>query len=376
MNAMFMKVPATRRGLSALLLLALVGMVLVFAIVRVYERLQPTLPLPVPPLAVETVRLEPAPFRLVRHYTGTVTAIKRVQLSAQVNARVLLVHHHEGETVAQGDVLITLDATELEDEVKRLEASGQRIRADLAFWQRQLERDLRLLKQKLIAPKQRDESRRMVRTLTASLQENRHTLAVARTRLGYATIRAPFAGRIQQLLAEAGELAAPGKPMLELVAPWSLKAVVTVPQKDMARLAVGVPVTLSLPVLGYSWQTVVNRIYPAVDAITRNATFEALVPESLAGPLPGMAIEAAVTVQREEGVLAIPHQALLRRKDGVGVFVVQADKARWRRVETGAAQEGLVWVRKGLEAGDEVIVTPDPRLVEGTRVMVPHGAAS
>ncbi len=373
---MFMKVHATRRGLSALLMLALAGTVLVFAIERVYERMQPTRLQPVPPLAVETIYVQPAPFGLVRHYTGTVSAIKRAQLSAQVNATLLRVHHREGEMVAKDEVLITLDATELESEVERLNSIGQRIRADLAFWERQLERDQQLLKQKLVSPRQRDDSRRMVLTLTASLQENLHALDAAHTRLGHTTIRAPFTGRIQRLLTETGELAVPGKPMLELVAPWPLKAVVTVPQQDLARMTVGEPVELSLPVSGYSWQTVVSRIYPAVDAVTRTATFEAPVPESLAGLLPGMAIEAAVTIQREEAALAIPHQALLRRKDGAGVFVVQADRAHWRHVTAGTAREGLIRIRKGLVPGDEIIVTPDPRLVEGRRVTVHQGVSS
>ncbi len=366
-----------QRRLSAVLLLLVVGVVTVFAALRVFERLQPMSPPPAPVLAVETLRLAPAAFTVSRRYTGSVVAVNRVMLPGRVNARVLTVHSREGDAVEQGDVLVTLDDVELEAETQRLEAASVRIQAELTFWHKQLKRDRRLLEQNTISQKQRDESLRMVNTLQASLDENSYSREIARARLGYSKVYAPFSGRIQQVMIEAGDQAAPGKALLELVSTQSLKAVVTVPQKDLGLLHTGMEVLLQpTSQQAHGWRSSLEKIYPALDRSTRNATFEAPIPPDAQHLLPGMGLRAVVTVARDDAALAIPQQALLHRRNGAGVFIVEEGVARWRDLETGARQGGLVRVLSGVTTGDEVIITPDPGLQDGAEVSVPAEGSS
>ncbi len=364
-----------KKALSALLLLALVAVVVVFAVRRIKERLRPLELAPTPPVAVETLEVSPRPFAVTRRYTGSVEAVRRVRVAARMTGRVLRIHHREGEAVEEGALLVTLDAAELADEVQRLEAAQRRTRAELDFWKKQLERDERLLAARTIARTKRDETRRMVDTLTAALDETRYALAAARTRLGYAEIRAPFAGRIQALLTELGDMAVPGKPLVELVAPGSLRAVIRVPEQDLGRLRLGTPVTVRVPSAGRKLSCRVDRIYPAVDPATRNGSFEARLPDARR-LRPGMAVEAEVTLAREAKAVVVPHQAVQRRKGGTGVFVARAGVARWRPVETGEVQGGEVRVLSGVEPGDRVIVTPDPRLQDGTPIASADGGGS
>ncbi len=364
-----------KRALSALLLLALLAVVGVFAARRVKERLRPLEPVPTPPVAVETLEVGPGPFAVTRRYTGSVEAARRVRVAARMTGRVLQVHRREGEAVDKGALLVTLDAAELADEVQRLEAARRRTLAELDFWKKQLARDERLLAARTIARTKRDETRRMVDTLTAALDETRYALAAARTRLGYAEIRAPFAGRVQALLTELGDMAGPGKPLVDLVATAPLKAVVRVPEQDLGRLRPGAPVTVRVPSVGRRLSCRVDRIYPALDPATRNGTFEARLPDAR-GLRPGMAVEAEVTLARDPKALAVPHQAVQRRRGRTGVFVARAGVARWRPVETGEVQAGRVRVLSGLEPGDRVIVTPDPRLRDGTPIAPGPGGGS
>ncbi len=364
----------TRRQLSGALLLGLVLLVVVFAAIRISERLRPTEAKPEPVPSVRVERLQPRTFVIERRYTGTIESVRRSRIAAQLSARVTAVLHREGEWVGENDILIRLDETETAEEVQRLEAAGARIRADLAFWRRQLERDRELLQKSLISSKQRDESRRMVETLEASLRENGHALDAARTRLGYAVVRAPFAGRIQSLSVETGELAVPGRQLVELVAREPLKAVITVPQRDMDRLAEGQPVRLALPVREFGWEARVARIYPAVDPATRNARFEASVPSARKDILPGMAVTATVTLATFDDAITVPHEALRRRREGQGIFVVERQTAHWRKVDPGPTREGRILIHEGLSAGETIVVTPDPRLRDGGRVVIADGA--
>ncbi|RLB31817.1 MAG: hypothetical protein DRH11_12750, partial [Deltaproteobacteria bacterium] len=94
---------------AGVLLLALIGLVVFFGVHRIQERLKSTPPVPRPPLAVETMQVDPGPFTVTRPYTGSIVATRRALISARVSARVKRVRYREGETVKKGNLLITLD---------------------------------------------------------------------------------------------------------------------------------------------------------------------------------------------------------------------------------------------------------------------------
>jgi len=365
-----------RKRSSAILLLTLLAMVLFFAIQRVQERLQPV-PVPVPaPLAVETLALTPAPFKLRARYVGSVVAGRVAQIPAQVGARVVAIKYREGDWVEQEDVLIHLDDRELGNEIQRLRATEQRLRSDLDYWQRQNRRNVTLRQQKVIPESQLDESRRMVDSLQASLHENAEALANAEIRLDYTQIRAPFAGRVGRLMTEVGDVAVPlSKPLLELVSLNDMKAVVSVPQVDLARLSRGLAVEIDIPAANLRLERRIEKIYPQLDPVTRNATFETCLgcgPETLSeGLYSGMTLVATVVLARHEVALSIPHHALRRHGETQGVFLFEDGEARWRAVQTGAVEGGRVLIRSGLAAGEQLIVTPDSRLRDGLAVIVP-----
>ncbi|MCF6211863.1 MAG: efflux RND transporter periplasmic adaptor subunit [Gammaproteobacteria bacterium] len=365
-----------RKKSAAILLLILVAMVLFFAIQRVQQRLQPIPLLASAPLAVEALTLAPGPFSIHVDYVGSVMAGRVVQIPAQVGARVMAVEHREGDRVEQGDLLIRLDDRELANEIQRLRANEQRLRSDFDYWERQNRRNITLRQQKVIAENQLDESRRMVDSLRASIHENAEALANAEIRLGYTRIHAPFAGRIARLMTEVGDLAVPlSKPLLELVSLQAMKALVSVPQVDIGRLSSGLVVNLEIPAANLHLARRIEKIYPLLDPVTRNATFEVCLncaPEALPASLyPGMALEATVVLAQYDEALSIPHHALLWRGDEQGVFLFEDGVARWRPLQSGAVEGGRVLIRSGLKAGDRLIVTPDFRLQDGLAVAVP-----
>lgn len=362
-----------RRQLTALILLGgLLGVVAVFAGLRLQERLRPP-PMQVrSPLAVKAVTLEPGTFILARRYTGSIEAERRVVLSAQLTASVTAVPHREGAQVRARDLLIRLDPSEQTQETQRLTAASARIKADLAFWRGQLTRDETLFRDRVITARAVEETRRTVASLEASLRENRHALETAHTRRGYAEVRAPFDGVVQRVHVLPGELAVPGKPLLEVVAAEPLKAVVPVPQADLADLRAGLAGRITVPAIDGVWEGHVDRVYPALDEATRSATLEMFLPRGLAALRPGMMATVDVELVRREGVLTVPHQAVHERNGTSGVFAVDGEQARWRPVTVGPAQGGAVLIEQGLRPGERVIVTPDPGLADGLAVLAVH----
>ncbi len=367
-----MNKPGKHKRLPLLMVLFLLGLVLALAAQRVVQRLEPLSVRQAPPLAVEVVDLQPGPFVLTRHYTGSLAAARTVELGARINSRVVAVHHREGEQVQKGELLISLDNGEQRNEIERLEAQGRRLRAELAYWQSQYQRSSQLLQQQAVSERVYEEALRMRDSLGASVEENAKALANARLKLEYTRIRAPFDGRVERVLTEEGGMVqAYGRALMVLASSGAMKAVVAVPQADLDWIRPGLAVRLRLPALGLSRQSRIHRLYPALDPATRNARFEAWLGDGDEGGLglyAGMAVEAQVVVEAHDAALAVPRRALRESGPGHGVYLAVDGRARWRQVQTGGHAGGRVLIRGGLKPGERVIVTPDPRLRDGVAI--------
>lgn len=350
------------------LLVSLLVIALLVAL-RLYLRLQPLEAEPAAPLVVETLRLSPQPFVQLLHASGTIEAEHRVVLSSQLATRIEALPWREGDSVVTGDQLVRLDASQQREEVARLTATMDRVKADLGFWRQQLKTDRGLLKDGGISRQQVDDTRRQVASLEASLRETQQSLNSAQTRLGYADVRAPFEGELQRIHVQPGEFVQPGAALLEIVATEQLKAVVSVAEVDVQKLRLQSHARIHVAATGQSWRGEVSRIYPALEQGSRTATLEILLPQHVGGVLPGMAASVDIELLRRDQALVVPSHSLHHRGSETGVFLLAEGVARWRVVQVGASQHGRVQIVSGLSSGDELITTPHPQLTDQRPVL-------
>ena len=231
--------------------------------------------------------------------------------------------------------------------------------------------------------------------------------------MSYALIHAPFTGMVQRLESEVGELAMPGKALLELVATQSLRAVFSVPQKDIIEMVPNIGdsllktgnigenigdsllktgdailhnsqalkkqnpslsikkkirVKLIAPFLHKTMMTHIDHIYPALDNITRNATFDVHLATNLGKLRPGMTIDAIVIQAEFKKAIVLPAVSIRIKSGQRGVYVVEKNIAHWRSVGVGQAQGKQIRIVSGLKSGEIVVITPDSRLQNGSRV--------
>jgi RND family efflux transporter MFP subunit len=335
----------------------------------VRQTLMPEPPSPAAPVAVAVEILKPGPLEVVRSWRGSIDVDERAVLSTQITAEVVELPFREGALVEQGDVVYRLDDAELQAELARLDAVIERLAGELETARRELSRQRDLYARQLSPEKALDDASQRADSLAAQMREADASRNLLATRLAYATTRAPFSGRIQRLHLQRGELARAGSPVLELVAEGGLKAVARVAQNDIRHVREGLPVTLTVPALDQHWPGHIDRVYPALDQASRNATVAALFPDEAGGQVrPGMAVIMAARLVSQDDALTAPIQAIHGEPGASHVFVLDGVHALRRRVELGASQDGRVHITAGLSAGDELIVTPDPRLRDGQRV--------
>jgi len=335
------------------------------------------------PVAVTTVVVSEGTVVHTRHVLGTAIGADEADISPRVMAQVMEVRVREGDAVTRGDLVVLLDARELEDAVAQAEASVQAAKEGLAAAEigRAAQRDAtardqRLYEAKAISQEEWDRSRATDAASAAHLESARAQVEVAvkrldqaRTRLGYCRITAPVTGVVARRLADPGDLGVPGKPLLEIVRQKNVRVRASVPPADLTDLEVGRSVTLTLG--DRSIDASVSRVFPAMGQ-SHLATFEA----DLASPPPGFVSGATVGVDvhlsSAEG-LTVPSDAILEGESRVWVFKVVDDTVRPLEVTVVDRSLTSVVVDGPLAAGDVVITARPSRLMtfaDGVKVQV------
>ena len=194
-------------------------------------------------------------------------------------------------------------------------------------------------------------------------------LAIAERQLSDATVLAPFDGTVAARLAEPGEMAAPGKPVVKLTGTRELKALAFLPARHYAEVVPGETAVEVRAGGAEAVGAVVAAKSPAIDPKLRVFEIKALL-EGSETAAPGAMADFRVVFERREG-LSVPQEAVLARAAGTVVFVAQADgTAKEVPVEVGLRDGGRAEIRSGLAAGDAVIVQGQTQLYDGRKVNI------
>jgi HlyD family secretion protein len=250
-------------------------------------------------------------------------------------------------------------------------AQIERAKAALTFARRDVERLRALAKAGSIADAQLERSELELRTLGVELTSTEFAAKVADYELQMAeaargrltsgktydelTIPSPITGKVLRVLRESEGAVQPGTPLLEIGDPKALEIAVDVLTSDAVRIAPGANVYLErwggAPLKG-----VVRRIEPS--AFTK--LWVALGD--------GYRVEAKIVVWRAENVLKLPASATFRHGGGWAVYARRGNVARLVPVELGHSSGLEIELHRGLHAGEQVIVHPSDRLVDGISV--------
>ena len=212
----------------------------------------------------------------------------------------------------------------------------------------------------------------------AQVDQARAALARARLQLEEAVLVAPFAGTVASVDVSVGELASSAKPAIVLVDLSALHLDITVDEIDIGRIKVGQKATITLDAFpDVELKGRVTRIDPVGTVVQGVVTYGVRIEiEPTEVPIrPGMTANVDILVERREGVLMVPNRALRRDGKGKYVEVLTGGQRQRRYVTTGLSNESFTEVVKGLEEGEQVIVSA-PRenvLEQGGGLRLPFG---
>ena len=286
--------------------------------------------------------------------TGYVEADDPISVSAQLTAPVKAVLVEEGTPVKRGQPLVVLDEGETRGLLAQAQAQAKGASLDE-------HRQLTLFGQGWVTGSARDAA-------VASADATHAAVSAAQAKLAQTTVRAGIDGVVLKRDVYPGDLATPGKELLELGDPARIRVTATVDERDIPRVRVGQKVVMSTDALpGRILSGHVRALTPGGDPNQRAFRVRIALDPAAGGavPLPfGLTLEINIVTRSETAALLVPEGALA----GGRVWLVRDGRAHARAVSIGIHGGGKAEIRAGLAEGDTVIVNPPATLEEGARV--------
>jgi len=345
-------------------------------------------------IPVEISSIVHGPIELYRTFSGTLEARAEFVVAPKVSGRVERLSVNIADPVERGQVVGELDSEEYIQVVAQARADLEVARANLAEARSALEianRELtrfKTLRQRGVASESQFDSVQAnelakhaeLEVAMAQVVRAEASLESARIRLGYTRITAGWSGgNDQRVVAERfvdeGEMVSANTPLLRIVELDPITGVVFVSERDYSRLHPGQEILLTTDAFpGQEFKGRIERIAPVFQQATRQARVELVINNPGQRLKPGMFIRTTVMLDRAEDAIIIPENALTRRDDRLGVFLVAEDgrSVRWHELTVGIRDGERVQVI-GEALSGQVVTLGQQLLDDGSPIYIPGG---
>lgn len=290
-----------------------------------------------------------------RIYSGEVRPRLDTTLAFQVGGKILERRINVGDKVQAGQVLARLDPKDLQLAAQQAEAQQSLAAADVLRY-----RDLRakgFVSQAVLDAKQT--------ALTAANAQ----LDLARNQLRYAALATDQGGVVGQVLAEPGQVVAPGQPVLRLAPDGDREIAISIPETEYSRFKLGQRAKVEIYSLPErSFEAVVREIAPSADPATRTYAIRLVLSGQKQLPT-GLTATVRFATEGEFSAIAIPLAAVYQDGPRTAVWVLGADDTvSLRAIQLAGYRDDHALVTSGLTAGERIAAAGVHRLHAGQKV--------
>lgn len=305
-----------------------------------------------PPESVSVVEVEPEKWQGTLTAIGSVAAVQGVDVTTEVPGLVREITFESGAAVKEGDLLVRLDVSSEEAQLRAAQAQLELARLNV-------ERMRKLRAENMVSQSDLD-------TAEATLKQDQANADTITATIEKKTIRAPFAGRLGIRQINVGQYLDTGKPIVSLQSLTPIYADFSLPQQDLAELSPGMKVRLRTDAYPErSFEGTLTAINPGLDATTRSVGLQATVENADQVLRPGMFARVEVLLPEAADELVIPLTAVLSAPFGDSVYVIESKPAagkgapqltvRQQFIRTGRSRGDFVTVESGLKAGERIV---------------------
>jgi membrane fusion protein (multidrug efflux system) len=297
---------------------------------------------------------------------GSITAMQGVTLTPEIAGTVVDITFESGAVVSKGDLLIRLDTSSEQAQLRAVEAQVELARINL-------DREQSLRKENMVSQSELDSAEALMKQTQANAD-------AIKTTIEKKTIRAPFAGQLGIRQVNLGQYLDAGKPIVWLQTVSPVYADFSLPQQNLAQLSNGMPARLTTDAYpDRRFEGALTAINPGLDQSTRSIALRATFDNPGQLLRPGMFTRVEVLLPVQSDVLVIPATSVLRAPSGDSVFVIDPPsggsdekaglKVRQQLVRLGPDRGDFVSVESGLKPGERIVSSGQFKLRTGMAVV-------
>jgi membrane fusion protein, multidrug efflux system len=283
---------------------------------------------------------------------GSVMAVQGVTVSPEIAGIIREIGFESGAVVSQGDLLVRLDTSLEEAQLRALQAQEELAQLNLT-------RERTLRSQNMVSQAELDAAE-------STLKQTQGNADAIRATIQKKTIRAPFAGRLGIRLVNLGQYIDTGKPIVSLQSLTPIYADFSLPQQELARLKTGMRVRVTTDTYpDRQFEGTLTAINPDLDQSTRSVGLQATFANSDQLLRPGMFARVEVLLPEEQPVVVIPATSVLSAPYGDSVYVIESKPGkdngkaelavRQQFIRTGHTRGDFVSVGSGLKVGERIV---------------------
>ena len=358
------------------ILVGVLGVILLFVILAAIKAMQirkmMAMPMVMPPTTVSSVQVKQDDWPPIFSSIGTVSAVQGATVSAELAGTVAEVKFENGGLAKKGDVLVRLDASSEEAQLKSSEADLDLARSDLA-------RARDLAGRNVVSKAELDAAE-------SKFKQKEGVVNNMRSMISKKEVLAPFDGQLGIRQVNVGQMITAGQQVVSLQALDPLYVDFALPQQDLPKLSPGLEVRVHTDVVpGRDFPGKLTALNSSVDPITRNVTVQATIENKDRALRPGMFTKIDVLLPDKQKTLVVPGTAVSYAPYGDSVFVIEKKKdektgkesqvLRQQFVRVGEARGDFVSITKGLEDGQEIVSTGVFKLRNGMPVVINNDLA-
>ncbi|GAA4498219.1 efflux RND transporter periplasmic adaptor subunit [Hymenobacter ginsengisoli] len=336
-------------------------------------------PPPPTPVSVVTARTTDAVY--YDQYPATVVALKSVELRSQVTGFITGLYFQEGDLVPAGKVLYEIDKRQYEGAYQQALANLRSAQASAQNAQVNQVRYQRLLQQDAVARQLAENATTTASTASAQVAAAQAAVNIARTNLGFATIKAPFAGRIGISQVRLGAQVSAGSTLLNTISTENPIAVdFAVNETDIPRFTTllnqkgGASDSTLRFVLPngqlYNQPGKIQTIDRGVDSQTGTITVRVQFANPQHQLKDGLSGVLKVLNTKSGSRLVIPNKAIVEQMGENFVYVALGDSAKQRKVQLGPRLRDEIVILNGIRDGDKIVTEGVQKLRDGGKIQI------
>ena len=363
------------RGAVFKVVLGLVAIFLVIAGIKglqIFSMIKMGKSMVMPPTTVTSAKVEKGDWAPTLTAVGSITPVQGATISAELPGMVSEIGFESGKPVKKGDMLVKLDASAEQAQMRSAQADADLAKADF-------ERARDLAERKVI-------SRAELDAAASKYSQRKAAVDNMQSVIDKKEIRAPFAGIAGIREVNPGQMVPAGQKLVTLQALDKVFVDFSLPQQQLGSVQVGLPVKVTTDAIeGRAFEGLLSAINSEIDPATRNVSLQAAIDNSDHALRAGMFARVEVMLPEIKTTLFIPTTSVSYAPYGNSVFIIEQKKnektgqderiLRQQFIRTAETRGDFVAVTEGLKEGDEVVSTGVFKMRNGTAVAVDNTLA-